>query len=240
MLLAHKYYLVYNNLTNIDMGIFIDSRPSKPSPIMEYEVVKVPGGKTLYRERGYDDIEITVDFNFISRKPALWDKDWRKVKKWLLSKDNNKLKFGDDLEGYYKVNSIQIDTPERILRQHGKFSVTFTCEPYFYLDCDEMEIVNGQTIHNDHQVSRPIYRITGNGELTLTINGKEIKVNVGQETIIDTEKGLTYRQGVINNTTLTGNYEDLYLQEGENTFVLTPTTPNAVFHVFITPNWRCV
>lgn len=235
-----NYFLVYNNLRSTDLRIRIESRPSKPSPIMEYEVVKVPGGKTLYRERGYDDIEITVNFNFISRKPALWDKDWRKIKKWLLSKNNNKLKFGDDLEGYYKVNKVEIDTPERILRQHGKFSVTFTCEPYFYLDCDEMEIVTGQTIHNDHEISMPIYRITGNGELTITINNKPIKVNVGQETKIDTELGLTYRDNQINNVSLTGNYEDLYLQEGENTFTLTPTNPQQVFRVFVTPNWRCL
>lgn len=229
----HKYFLVYNNINNIDFGLFIDSRPSKPSPIMEYEVIKVPGGKTLYREKGYDDIEITVNFNFISRKPSLWDKDWRKIKKWLLSKGDSKLKFKDDLEGYYKVNKVEIDTPERILRQHGKFSVTFTCEPYFYLDVEEEELNN--LVNNQYEVSRPTYRIVGNGELSLKVNNKLIKVNVGQELIIDTDKGLCYREGIINNTSLTGNYEDLYLQEGENTFEWTEN-----FRIFITPNWRCV
>ena len=235
MLLAHKYYLAYNNLTNIDVGLRISARPSKPAPQMEYETIRVPQGKTLYREIGYGDISIEVEFNFISKEPYLWDKDWRRAKKWLLGKENNKLKFGDDLEGFYRVNKVEIQTPERIIRTGGKVLVTFTCEPYFYLNCDEMEITSGQVIYNDHEVSRPLYRITGQGELIFTINGKEIKVNIGTETKIDCDKGLTYRDNVRNNTTLTGNYEDLYLKEGENTFTWTGN-----FRIFITPNWRCL
>lgn len=48
-----KYFILYNNETNLDIDLLIRDRPSKPSPEMEYEEVKVPGGKTLYREKGY-------------------------------------------------------------------------------------------------------------------------------------------------------------------------------------------
>ena len=79
-----KYFLVYNSETNLDVNLLIVARPPKPSPVMEYETIKVPGGKTLYREKGYSDIEIPVGFNFISKHPNIWDKDWRKIKRWLL------------------------------------------------------------------------------------------------------------------------------------------------------------
>ena len=228
-----KYYIFFNNKTNIDVDLLVSDRPSKPAPEMEYEEIKVPGGKTLYREKGYKDILIQVPFNFLSKKPSNWDKDFRKIKQWLLSKGNNKLKFADDLEVYYKVNKVTIDTPERILKQLGKFNVTFTCEPYVYIDEEEREL--SIILYNNYLPSRPVYRIVGEGYLTLNINNKVIKANVGQELIVDTDKGLCYREGIINNVALEGKYEDMYLLEGENTFSWSDG-----FEIYILPNWRCL
>nr|DAN39047.1 MAG TPA: distal tail protein [Caudoviricetes sp.] len=228
-----KYFILYNNETNLDIDLLIRDRPSKPSPEMEYEEVKVPGGKTLYREKGYKDIDIPISFNFLSKKSFEWDKDFRRVKKWLLSKVDNRLKFADDFEVYYKVNKVTIDTPERILKKLGRFDVTFTCEPYVYIDNDEIEL--NTVLYNDYLVSKPIYRVVGEGNLTLNINNKVIKANVGQELIIDTDKGLCYREDIVNNIALEGKYEDLYLQEGYNNFSWTDG-----FEIYITPNLRCL
>ena len=226
-----RYFIIYNEKTNLDVNLLVATRPSKPSPEMEYEEVKVPGGKTLYREKGYKDIDIPVSFNFVSRNT--WDKDFRIMKSWLLSKVNNKLKFSDDLEVFYKVNKVTIDTPERVMRKIGRFTAIFTCEPYIYIDENERELES--VLYNDYLITRPIYRIVGEGYLTLTINNKTIKANVGQELIIDTDKGLCYRNGIVNNVALQGRYEDLFLQEGENTFSWT-----SGFKIYITPNWRCL
>lgn len=226
-----KYFVIYNDKTNLDVNLLVATRPSKPSPEMEYEEVKVPGGKTLYREKGYKDIPIPVSFNFMSK--YTWDKDFRIIKKWLLSKINNKLKFSDDLEVYYKVNKVSIDTPERVMKKIGRFNVIFTCEPYVYIDEEEIEL--STLLYNDYLISKPIYRIVGEGYLTLNINNKVIKANVGQELIIDTEKGLCYREGIVNNVALEGKYEDMYLLEGENTLSWTDG-----FKVYVTPNWRCL
>lgn len=229
----HRYYIIYNDNTNLDVNLNIETRPSKPSPEMEYEIVKVPGGKILYRERGYNDIEISISFNFISKDATEWDKDFRIIKKWLLSKINNKLKFSDDLEVYYRVNSVIIYTPERLIRRAGKFTVIFTCEPYVYYDEDEFKLEN--YLYNDYLISRPIYRIVGEGYITININNKTIKANIGQELIIDTDKGLCFKEGIINNVALEGKYEDLYLQEGYNTF-----SWSEGFDIYITPNLRCL
>ena len=232
-----NYFLVYNDKTNLDVMARIEARPSKPAPQLEIEEVFIPGAsKTLYREKGYKPIEIEVSMNFIAKNPSEWDNHWRKIKKWLLSKGSQKLQFSDDLEGYYKVEYVIIDTPERIVRKGGSFQCTFVCDPFFYINTEEELLTS--SIYNDFDLdSRPIYRIVGNGELTLKVNSKTIKVNVGQETTINCDLGLCYRDGVINNSSLTGNYEDLYLKPGENTFALTPTTG---FSVFVQPNWRCL
>lgn len=226
-----KYFIYFNDKTNLDVNLLVASRPSKPSPEMEYEEKPVPGGKTLYREKGYRDIDITVSFNFISKNT--WDKDFRIIKQWLLSKVNNKLKFSDDLEVYYKVNIVTIETPERVMKKIGRFTVTFTCEPYVYIDENEREL--STLLNNNYLISKPIYRIVGEGYLTLNINNKVIKANVGQELIIDTDKGLCYRNGIVNNVALDGRYEDMYLLEGNNTFSWT-----SGFKIYILPNWRCL
>ena len=229
----YRYFIIYNNKTNIDVNLYVETRPSKPAPEMEYVEIKVPGGKTLYKEKGYKDIEIPVSFNFISKNANEWDKDFRVIKKWLLTKINNKLKFSDDLEVYYRVNKVNIDTPERLIRRAGKFTVTFTCDPYVYYDEEEFELE--RCIYNDDLPSKPIYRVVGEGYLTLKINNKVIKANVGQELIIDTDKGLCYREGIINNVALEGKYEDMYLLEGENNYSWTNG-----FKIYITTNRRCL
>ncbi|MEN8075307.1 distal tail protein Dit [Clostridioides difficile] len=232
----HKYFILFNNKTNLDVETYIVSRPSKPSPKMEYEEVKVPGGKTLYRKKGYKDIEIPISFNFISKKPSEWGRDFRSIKKWLLRINDNKLKFSDDLEFYYKVNKVTIDTPERVLKRIGRFSVTFTCEPYDYLVEGLEEIELNNYLFNYYEHSQPIYKITGEGVLRLTVNGAEVTVNVGQNLTINTELGLCFREdGSINNVALKGRYKALELKEGDNTFSF-----NEGFDIKIIPNWRCL
>lgn len=231
-----KYFIVYNDKTNLDVNLLIQTRPSKPSPEMDYEEIPVPGGEILYKEKGYKDIEIPISFNFISKSPNEWDKDYRRIKKWLLSKKNNILKFSDDLEVFYKVKKVVIETPERLIRRAGKFIVTFICDPYTYYSDGTNEIELAKVLYNDNLASKPVYRIIGEGLLTLTINNKIIKVNVGQELIIDTDLGLCYREdGSQSNVALSGKYKDLYLQEGENTFEW-----SSGFDIKIIPNWRCV
>ena len=228
-----NYYIIFNEKTNVDFNLKIPKRVSKPAPIMNFEEKPVRGGKTLYVEKGYRDIEISVEFNF--KTNTTWDLDFRSIKKWLVNFKDNKLIFSDDIEVFYRVNKVVISSSERLLKRTGKFIVTFTCDPYVYLSDGEYEIGIDDYIYNDYLESRPIYRIVGEGFLTLAVNENVVKINVGQEVIINTELGLTYRDGIINNVSLDGNYEDLYLVEGDNNFKW-----SGDFKIYVTPNWRCL
>lgn len=228
-----NYYIIFNEKTNVDFNLKIPKRVSKPAPIMNFEEKPVRGGKTLYVEKGYSDIEIPVEFNF--KTNTTWDLDFRSIKKWLMNFKDNKLIFSDDIEVFYRVNKVVISSSERLLKRTGKFIVIFTCDPYVYLSDGEYEIDIDDYIYNNYLESRPIYRIVGEGFLTLAVNENVVKINVGQEVIINTELGLTYRDGIINNVSLDGNYEDLYLVEGDNNFKW-----SGDFEIYVTPNWRCL
>lgn len=231
-----KYFIIYNDKANIDVNLHVRTRVPKPSPNREYEEIPVPGHEKLYKDKGYGDIDISIPFNFASKYQDEWDNDFRRIKKWLHSKGNNKLQFSDDIQYFYRVNKITIDTPERLLKKIGKFNVTFTCEPYCYLSEGLNEIDIASTIDNAYELSKPTYLITGEGLLTMNVNGKKIKANVGQKLIIDTNLGLCFREGGSqSNVALSGKYKDLYLKEGENTFEW-----SSGFDIKIIPNWRCV
>ena len=59
--------------------------------------------------------------------------------------------------------------------------------------------------------------------------------NVGQNLIIDTDRMIAYRSdGTLNNTKVSGNYEDLYLKPGENSVEFSGGTLKVI------PNWRCL
>ena len=79
-----------------------------------------------------------------------------------------------------------------------------------------------------------IIEIEGEKAGVLTVNGHEIKINVGQNLTIDTNLMITYRQDrTLQNTAITGNYEDMYLLPGENTIEITEG-----LNLMVTPNWR--
>lgn len=202
---------------------------------MQYEEIEIEGRGKLYRERFLDDISIEVEFNFISSK-SKWNDSFRKAKTWINNFNENKLKFSDDLGYFYRVNKVEISTSERVYKKLGKFTVTFTCEPYMYLEDGTRAIALPTLLYNFYEKTQPIYVVEGEGLFSMQINGKEIKANVGQNLTIDTKLGLCYRKdGTMQNTALTGNYEDMYLQNGENTFSYT-----SGFKVSIIPNWRCL
>jgi predicted phage tail component-like protein len=231
------FSVIFNNSNSKEFDLIVAKRPSIPSPIMKYNEYEVRGknGK-LYEELGYDDIVIQVEFTFVELNQNKWNDQFRKCKKWIRDIKDSKLKFSDDLAYFFNVKKVNITTTSREVVFVGKFTVEFTCEPFMYKSNGQNEIPINASMYNDYELTQPIYRITGEGLLTMVVNGVTIKVNVGQNLTIDTKKGLCYRSdGTINNIALTGNYKDLYLKEGNNTF----SWSNG-FTIKIVPNWRCL
>lgn len=229
-----KYFIEFGEKTNLDFDLKIITRPVKPSAELEYEEINIPGGETLYKEKYYKDIEISISFNFLSSKDQ-WEYDYRHIKKWLNTK-GEKLRFSDDLDVFYRVKKVKIDTPERILKRIGRFNVTFTCSPYVYFLSGLEERALERYIINSYDKSKPIYIIRGEGNLNLNVNGSNVIVNVGQELTINTELGLCFREyGMKDNVALNGRYSDLELNEGRNYFSFSEG-----FEISIIPNWRCL
>lgn len=258
------YDLEYAGSTGTENKILVVKRPDIPAPIRNLKEIDVPGRDgMLYIDEGTnEDIEITVEFNFMG-KPEEWFALFRKAKRWLLQGGNHNLVFYDDRDFFFRVKKVEIETAERVCYEIGRFSAVFFCSGYHYakegaeertvpflndalVTETEEELITeaGEAIviesvsaivSNDYDMSMPIYEIYGEGVCVLSVNGKSMTANVGQNIVIDTERKVAYRlDGTEKNTDVSGWYEDLWLMPGNNLLAITPG-----FECRIIPNWRC-
>lgn len=238
MIMARSnFFVIYNGQMNTEFNVSVRYRPDMPTPAREYETIKVEGRDgELYEDKGtYADITIEIDFNF-KAEPDEWQERFRKIKKWLYGENDRRLIMSDDMEYFYNVKRVQIETAERVIKRIGRFTAKFTCEPYAYTKGGYIITELESELVNQFEKAYPTYYIYGSGEMELTVNGNTVTAAVDGSLTIDTKLGLCYNAGqVIENAALAGDYDNLTLPEGTNTFAYT-----AGFEVRIKPNWRSI
>lgn len=227
----------YNGMLGSSLGVYATKYPSIPAAEEDIEEKSIPGrsGKLHIRKQCFKETVIPIEFNYIG-KEELWNERWRKAKEWL-SAVNAELSFGDDPNFYYRISKVTIGSNERVSRRVGKFVASFTTtDGLTYFESGNLATDYAELLENPGIFSQPIYIITGEGMCTLTVNGKSITANVAQNLTIDTERMISYREdGTLQNTAISGNYEDLYLQEGKNIITVTDG-----FECKVIPRWRCL
>ena len=233
--MSNKFHVMFNNESSIDIGIKVVSRPEIPSPQPIFKQYDIPGknGKE-YELEGYEDIEISVEFNFLDREDM--HERFRKCKKWINNIKDNRLIFSDNRELFYKVNYAKITSNERIMKVIGKFTVTFNCEPFAYEMTGQHErAINTETIiYNDGDMeSKPILKISGEGPITIQINDQILVADISGNIIIDSYLELSYKSDKTpQNNKIKGKYPVLKL--GENTISY---SGGRVDSFIVIPNW---
>ena len=229
------YDISYNGESCAKYGIIPVRRPSVPAPEIRMSETEIPGrdGALIESDATYKPITIPVEFNFLVPEDK-WMATFREAKRWISG--SGWLVLGDDQDYMYRVYYGKITDTERTSRRLGKFTVEFTCYPYAFASCGQQEHTVNKAKYNPYYISHPKYIITGEGMCTLTVNGKSMTANIGQNLTIDTDLMIAHRKdGTMQNTAVTGNYEDLYLREGDNEISITKG-----FELSIIPNWRCL
>ncbi|MDK0695978.1 phage tail family protein [Clostridium perfringens] len=233
-----KLFIIFNNMNSYeDLGLSIVRRPNIPSPTKNKTTKEVPGRDGLLYEvlKGYKDITIPIEFNFIDRTNL--KERFRQVKSWINDIEDNKLIFSDDIEWFYRVVDVNLNGDfETILRRKGLFKIDFTCRAYNYtIDGNSpLFMDNNSTLYNCYLPTEPLIKVTGHGEVNISINNKTFTVDVSDYVYIDSELELAYRNK--------GNYFNIgkgkfpILQKGTNTI----TYSSNVTQFEITPRWRCL
>lgn len=227
----------FNNVLGSTLGIYMKEKPSLPAAQEKVEQVSISGrdGNLLIRKGVYESTPIPVEFNYIGPEDK-WGERWRNAKQWLSAMDTE-LKFTDDPDVFYKISHVIISENRKHGNRIGNFSCSFiTKDGLSYLESGRVLYDITEALVNPGIVSKPVYMITGEGMCTLTVNGKSLTANVSVDLSIDTEKMIAYRSdGTSQNTAVSGDYEDLFLQEGENVISITDG-----FECKVVPRWRCL
>lgn len=227
----------YNGKCASSLGIYAKAVPDVPTAVLKEKTVEIPGadGTLILLEGGYKSTEIKIDFNFIGNSDR-WDERFGLAKKWL-SERGKSLRLGCDPEHYYKILKVTLDDGKHTTERIGDFTATFlTKDGLRYIEAGKNECTIEDVRLNPYEEARPIYKISGEGNCVLKVNGHKMTVNVGQNLVIDTDRQLAYRQdGTLRNTDVSGDYEKMHLIAGANDIEITKG-----FDLKIIPNWRCL
>lgn len=238
-----SFYVLFAGESSEDHGMLVYQRPNIRVADENVDEFSIPGRSSdLFRRTGnYKSVKIDITFNFCT-EPDDWAEAYRKAVHWLHKSGN--LQFSDDLGAFRKVIQVTLGENSRSLAQVGKFKATFICYPgeYYTAGAEFSDIAplavsssgNTYTIDNQWSICEPIYRIAGNGSCDLTVNGATLNAAVNSQLNIDSDLKICYgADGSSANTSLTGDYDDLHLQEGTNTIAV-----SSGFSLQLQPNWR--
>lgn len=230
----HTYYdVIIDGVPLFTKGIYAVKRPNMPSPEKKYITHDIMGADgSLFVDTGnYSDIQLDIDFNYLVSE-NLWAEAFRQAKRYILN--GHELRLSDDQNVYYKIKKVEIGTSNRPTKRIGKFTATFTLDPYAYFVNGKhpSDIVNGK-IFNKYDTSLPTYTLTGSGNGSLTVNGHECTFN--QSVVIDVTKRCAFVDGEVDNTAISGRYSDLALTYGINT-----VSVEGDYTLKVIPNWRQV
>jgi phage-related protein len=215
-------------------GIRVVQQPEIIRPPERATFTVVPGRSgTLTTLEGvdvYDDFLLTVTC-VIADTTKL-----NNILAWL--KGEGKVTFANRQGGFYYARIVNQIALEQILRGnlHRRFTVSFRCQPFFYLTgiADTTVSTSGTYINNLGSVfSEPLLRVSLTGDAQITLGASYIElVGLTGVVTIDTPLKETYKNYTSYNQHMTGDYP--LLNTGQNLISWT----GGVTQIVITPNWR--
>lgn len=229
-------YTMYNeDGTSLDRGLLMTDWPKFDTPGEQVRHETIPGrdGSLTVHTGTYPDWTVTIQFEIIGQRIEDLEQIFRDNCRWL--KNSKRISFADAPDHIYRVKKVEIMDIVRDEDVVCDFTCVFTVWPGIYLKGGEQEMnLSSNIVYNYYDFCKPIYKIVGEGVCELMVNDNVMQANVGQNLTIDTELMLAYRSdGTIRNTSISGDYEEMWLKAGENDISIT-----AGFALTIIPRWR--
>lgn len=237
--MERRYYIVFNNLNSLtDLNLKVTKRPNFPLPKRRYEVYDVQDmdGQLVEDLETFEDIKLDVEFNFIDRSNI--HIKVTKILNWLNKINDLNLYFADEIERHYKVKMVEYTDIERQLKVKGIFTVSFICDPFKYYNENNLVTIttNNYSMYGNDLIynGKPLIKIFGSGDITLTINNRDtILKAINNHIILNSTIKEAYNDTIENlNNKMKSDFP--ILQAGLNTI----KWMGNVTKIEITPNWR--
>lgn len=135
--------------------------------------------------------------------------------------------FSNEVDKFYRYQIIEQIDFERLVRFRTA-TVKFHVQPFKYsrvetkkvFTFDRADITSLGVRNNGNTIARPIITIEGEGNVSLSLNGKSIfAIAFGEDRsiTIDTEKMEAYNGNILKNRHVAGDYDNFVLNVGLNT-----------------------
>jgi len=236
---------ILGGINSEDYKMVIQNRPELYTPKRKVEFQNISGmsGLMPFDEMAYDNTSMEL-VCFVSETAEYSESDQRENVYNMFDTGSYK-----EFRPYFdptKIYRVHPDSPPsfetRYFYDGGQvFKVGLTVKPYkHYIDQPLITITTPGTVTNPHRIeSRPIIKIFGTGNVTLTVNGQAFQIqNIVEHISLETELMMAYNElpgGVIDNENdkiLTKVYP--FLKKGANTISWSGT----VSKIEIEPRWR--
>lgn len=208
-----------------DFGLKIKSRPPRPKPERNVDKIEIPDrdGYLTVDHGTYKGFTLTVNCMLLNATGI--SEQARDIKAWL--DGSGDLIFSDDTAKYKATVINQFDVAEEI-NNYGEFEVVFDCQPLAESDTVTTELTSAGIINNvGIKSAKPIITVYGSGSITLTINNANIILtNVSDYVTIDSVLVDCYKDTVLKNSDMNGNFPELL--SGANSISWTGTVTKVV------------
>ena len=188
--------ITYSGVSSDTLGIMVNQIIVPPSSVEEYEMIKIPGRPEPLRSnlKTRQPIMITVEATIVE------DNMLRQI--YSTFQGVGQLIISTEPDKYYNA-SAQVITPDNIARYMNRITLGFECQPFAYaVSNDPVELeISGSAATIDvggGYYCQPIYRITGSGDITLSVNGASplTLYNVNGSVTVDTALMMCHKNGV--------------------------------------------
>lgn len=223
-----RNYIILNGVnSNTLTGLLISKLPPITKPKQRTQTEEIDGRDgDIVTTLGYGAYDKTIDIGLYG------DFDIEDIMTYFNS--SGTVTFSNEEDKYYNYQIVdQIDFDRLIRFRTAK--VKMHVQPFKYSSVEGTRTYNITseeeiTINNSgNYVSKPVISITGSGTINLSVNGYEVLViELGEDATtitIDTANMEAYNQNTseLMNRSVTGDYDNLYLNSGSNTISWTGT-----------------
>lgn len=222
-----------------DFGIYLSERPTLPRAERNFKFTEVEGknGTSTIDLKTYKDIEISLSCFVLNSDITNNIND--RLNSWL-NGEGGILTFSFLFDKYIKVKQVKGYKVKESSGILGEFEVTFICEPFKFLTNGENTITITQptSIFNEGTFeSQPIIKVYGGGNITLTINNKNVILTaIDQSITLDCEIEHAYKDLVVNAQNIKMQGEFPIFNEGQNII----SWVGNVNKIEVIPKWRCL
>lgn len=173
-------YFIFNDVNSKDRGVIVNNLPPISKPERSFEEINVPGrnGNLYIDNKCYNSFQYEITCTLMPGSNI------RTIAQWL--NGLGKLTICTELDKFYNVViKNQIDF-EQVYRVCNEFTIIFDVNPIAY-SVREKELTltnNTQFIIKESTYEiKPYLKISGSGNITLTINNKSVVLKSIQEYI---------------------------------------------------------